>query len=74
MRHTFASYFNAGCTDLNQLMTRLGHSQSTTTLRHYVRLVDNKYWEEFWTLCAGIKIPPLPDDLAKKRTLLLNLQ
>lgn len=46
-RHSFASYYLAATSNMTALMSRLGHTSSKTTMRHYVNLTDNSWYDYF---------------------------
>jgi hypothetical protein len=61
--------------NVTELMNRLGHSQSKTTLDNYTSfLVEIEDSEAFWSILPkGMCMPKLPDDEKDRRSLLLNL-
>ena len=77
MRHTFASYFLAAHAPMAELIERMGHSTSRTTLKHYVRFIDNAYWKDYWVWAPGELqqqlLAALPQDEEKLKTAVLRL-
>ena len=53
LRHCFGSYRYADTTNLPQVMAEMGHTESTTTVQHYIDAVTKKDAEAFWGLIPG---------------------
>lgn len=75
MRHSYASWFYYTSEDMRALMSRMGHSQSYTTLNNYtnIKVLKRYEWKDFWTLLPeGINAEPpaIKDPFKLKRTLL----
>ena len=49
-RHSFASFWLAKHTDVNQLCLFLGHDDPETTFRHYAKAATKREAEKFWSI------------------------
>lgn len=51
-RHSFASYYLKATNSMPDLISRMGHSKSNMTLKHYVNLTDES-WYSYFTITAN---------------------